>query len=238
MSDLPDEIQTVLSNLDSSLSSLEEYLDPLFEVPWDELTGRLDPLEKAKLNLMMAYAASSLFYMYLKSQVLEFRHDIIAGCLTKANIPIIREYRLKITQFSRSWQGYIHTSENSKKRQVSGAVCLIRLWPSSFRLIGNVLQQTRKKKRLACDWTQMQPSDLSRRDWYVSVFDVSNLSGWFFYIRQSRKDRMKEDDETEASAEPVEHDSEENKSSKKKSKKWFSVFCQTILGTVWSSKET
>ena len=67
--DLPDEMQSVLSNLDSSLTSLEEHLNPLFDVPWDELSARLDPVEKAKLNLMMAYSAASLFYMYLKSQV-------------------------------------------------------------------------------------------------------------------------------------------------------------------------
>ncbi len=68
-SELPDEIQNTLSNLDTSLTNLEEILKPILEVPWDSLTGRLDPLEKAKLNLMMAYSAASLFYMYLKTQV-------------------------------------------------------------------------------------------------------------------------------------------------------------------------
>jgi exosome complex protein LRP1 len=74
MSELPEDVQTVISNLDTSLSSLEEHLGPLLEIPWDDLTGRLDPMEKAKLNLMMAYSTASLFYMYLKSQVLESDH--------------------------------------------------------------------------------------------------------------------------------------------------------------------
>lgn len=31
--------------------------------------SKLEPAEKAKLNLMLAYAADSLFYMFLKTQV-------------------------------------------------------------------------------------------------------------------------------------------------------------------------
>ena len=36
--------------------------------------SKLEPAEKAKLNLMLAYAADSLFYMFLKTQV-----TVVAG---------------------------------------------------------------------------------------------------------------------------------------------------------------
>jgi hypothetical protein len=90
MSELPDDMKTTLTNLDASLTALEEHLDPLFEIPWDVLTARLEPMEKAKLNLMMAYSAASLFYMYLKSQVAVIRYNYfdytISSLLITGNI--------------------------------------------------------------------------------------------------------------------------------------------------------
>jgi hypothetical protein len=106
MSELPDEMKTTLTNLDTSLSALEEHLDPLFEIPWDVLTARLEPMEKAKLNLMMAYSAASLFYMYLKSQVVFLVASLVVAMLS-IFLQSIREYRPRTTQFNPNLQGFI-----------------------------------------------------------------------------------------------------------------------------------
>lgn len=66
---LPGEVQSALDSCETSLAALEDILAPLLSTPWDVLTAQLDPLEKAKLNLMMAYAVDSLYFIYLKTQV-------------------------------------------------------------------------------------------------------------------------------------------------------------------------
>mmetsp|Transcript_43721 Transcript_43721/g.106883 ORF Transcript_43721/g.106883 Transcript_43721/m.106883 type:complete len:156 (+) Transcript_43721:205-672(+) len=65
---LPDEVQAALSSCEESMGALEEVLEPLLSTPWEVLTARLDAMEKAKLNLMMAYAVNSLYFIYLKTQ--------------------------------------------------------------------------------------------------------------------------------------------------------------------------
>jgi hypothetical protein len=67
--DLPGDIQERLDTLDKSMTALEQELEPLLATDWDVLTSKLEPVEKAKLNLMIAYAADSLFFLYLKTQV-------------------------------------------------------------------------------------------------------------------------------------------------------------------------
>lgn len=67
--ELPEGIQERLDTLEESMTALEAELEPLLSTPWDVLTSKMEPLEKAKLNLMIAYAADSLFFLYLKTQV-------------------------------------------------------------------------------------------------------------------------------------------------------------------------
>jgi exosome complex protein LRP1 len=66
---LPQDVKDTLKGFTESLDALEEVLGPLLNTPWDVLTSRLEPLEKAKLNLMIAYAVESLYFIYLKTQV-------------------------------------------------------------------------------------------------------------------------------------------------------------------------
>jgi hypothetical protein len=68
---LPQEVKDSLKGCSDSLDALEEVLGPLLSTPWDVLTARLEPLEKAKLNLMIAYSVESLYFIYLKTQVLQ-----------------------------------------------------------------------------------------------------------------------------------------------------------------------
>jgi hypothetical protein len=110
---LPEDVQSTLTNLDMTLSALEEHFEPLFEAPWDVLTARLDPLEKAKLNLMMAYSAASLFFMYLKTQVVKYLRCQRKNCISSLAVLVFeREYPQKIIPFRRNLEGFIRTSAN------------------------------------------------------------------------------------------------------------------------------
>mmetsp|Transcript_28722 Transcript_28722/g.45034 ORF Transcript_28722/g.45034 Transcript_28722/m.45034 type:complete len:149 (-) Transcript_28722:1442-1888(-) len=67
-SELPADMDSRLTALEEAMTKLEQELEPALNTNWDTLTGDLEALDKAKLNLMIAYAADSLFFLYLKTQ--------------------------------------------------------------------------------------------------------------------------------------------------------------------------
>lgn len=56
-----------LAAFDATLDDVEARLLPLLAADRAEYTASLAPLEAAKLNVSLAYAAHSLFYMYLRA---------------------------------------------------------------------------------------------------------------------------------------------------------------------------
>eukprot|EP00960_Hanusia_phi_P029917 748272-Hanusia_phi.AAC.4 len=68
-SSLPEAMEENLDKIDTALDSLESALEPILATPWDTLNSCLEPVQKAKLNLMIAYTIDSLFFLYLKTQV-------------------------------------------------------------------------------------------------------------------------------------------------------------------------
>jgi len=65
--DYPVELQSRLGNFDDSLSSIENILEKLHDVPLNDLHAKLTSLDKAKLDLVGVYAINSLFWMYLNA---------------------------------------------------------------------------------------------------------------------------------------------------------------------------
>ncbi|ETV78377.1 hypothetical protein H257_07939 [Aphanomyces astaci] len=57
-----------LENLDNALGAVEEYLDVLTTKPVDELTTELAPIDKAKVQVGLAYSINALLYVLLKVQ--------------------------------------------------------------------------------------------------------------------------------------------------------------------------
>lgn len=51
-----------LSTLSTTLTSLEESLAPLLATPFEELSQDLDPLQKAKLEVMTGYVVHDLIW--------------------------------------------------------------------------------------------------------------------------------------------------------------------------------
>jgi hypothetical protein len=54
--------QVTLATLSSSLTTLEESLAPLLATPFEDLTQDLDPLQKAKLEVMTGYVVHDLIW--------------------------------------------------------------------------------------------------------------------------------------------------------------------------------
>ncbi|EGC30095.1 hypothetical protein DICPUDRAFT_158214 [Dictyostelium purpureum] len=67
-SDLPSDIQQDINNFENVLDKLESQLESFFKVPLKEHQQSLSPIESAKLNITIAYALNSLFFMYLQTQ--------------------------------------------------------------------------------------------------------------------------------------------------------------------------
>lgn len=63
MAELPSEVQQSLTSFDTTLKGIEVALAPFFADP--ELRSKLPPFEAAKINLVIAYAANTLFYSYV-----------------------------------------------------------------------------------------------------------------------------------------------------------------------------
>jgi len=72
-------INTTLQALEVELENVESLLHPLLETSLTETAGKLNPTERCKLHVLLAYTISSLFYVYLKAQgVSPKEHPVIA----------------------------------------------------------------------------------------------------------------------------------------------------------------
>eukprot|EP01123_Difflugia_compressa_P014825 TRINITY_DN8042_c0_g1_i1.p1 TRINITY_DN8042_c0_g1~~TRINITY_DN8042_c0_g1_i1.p1 ORF type:complete len:235 (+),score=72.67 TRINITY_DN8042_c0_g1_i1:103-807(+) len=66
--ELPPSISKSIACFDAALVNIENVLNPFFKHDLRELKSKLTPLDGAKLNIAIAYATYTLFYMYLKTQ--------------------------------------------------------------------------------------------------------------------------------------------------------------------------
>jgi len=65
--DFPEELSETVKNFHGSLGDLKTKLDLMLSQPRTELYDKLDPMGKAKMDLVSAYAINSLFWMLLKT---------------------------------------------------------------------------------------------------------------------------------------------------------------------------
>ncbi|KND01171.1 uncharacterized protein SPPG_04261 [Spizellomyces punctatus DAOM BR117] len=64
---VPD-LSALTDTLESAVSRVTNLMEPLFSLPFEQQLGNLAPLERAKLEVLMAFAMNSLIFVYLKTQ--------------------------------------------------------------------------------------------------------------------------------------------------------------------------
>ena len=57
-----------VQNARRALDHIEQSLGPLLELDRKQVVSSLSPLENAELNLALAYAVDSLFYVWLRAK--------------------------------------------------------------------------------------------------------------------------------------------------------------------------
>lgn len=92
LQNLPDDIRDQVTKFDTQLRDLDAFIRPLFQFQnLAQLTQDMEPLERAKLNMCLAYTANTLFYMFLKTQGINpQKHPV------KKEIQRIQQYMAKI----------------------------------------------------------------------------------------------------------------------------------------------
>ncbi|KAK3739934.1 hypothetical protein QZH41_015970, partial [Actinostola sp. cb2023] len=66
--DLPEEVTDSLESFHEALGKIDDAFKPLLETSVDDIKEKLEPIECAKLDLVVAYAVNSMFWMFLITQ--------------------------------------------------------------------------------------------------------------------------------------------------------------------------
>ena len=69
------QIAKAVADFDGSLQHIEVLVSRLQAQPWSQICGPgMAPLDSARMHLMIAYTVNALFWMYLRTQVVDV-HD-------------------------------------------------------------------------------------------------------------------------------------------------------------------
>ncbi|RMX59840.1 hypothetical protein pdam_00020338 [Pocillopora damicornis] len=66
--ELPEEVTESLETFHEALGKVDDTFKSLLETSVDDLKEKMNPLQSAKLDLVVAYAINSMFWMYLTTQ--------------------------------------------------------------------------------------------------------------------------------------------------------------------------
>ncbi|XP_078001140.1 nuclear nucleic acid-binding protein C1D-like [Glandiceps talaboti] len=92
--DFPSEIRDAFVAFRSSLTGVDDIFKPLLDTSLSEIQEKVtDPLDKAKLDLVAAYAINSMFWMYLTTQGINPKDHPI-----KQELDRIRNYMNRVKQ--------------------------------------------------------------------------------------------------------------------------------------------
>eukprot|EP01134_Creolimax_fragrantissima_P001237 CFRG1237T1 len=88
---LPTEVEDLIVDFDTNVSDLIAHLEPLLSANTEELQAKLTPEERAQLELAVAYATSSMFWMYLTTTGVDARTHPI-----KAELDRVKSYMARL----------------------------------------------------------------------------------------------------------------------------------------------
>lgn len=112
---LPSDIANSVSEFEASLSKVETLIATLQERPWAKVCGpETPPLDSARLHLMIAYAANSLFWIYLRTQGVKVQNHPV-----KAELERIKVALRKVKEAEMATNSSVGTSEEPAKQPVT-----------------------------------------------------------------------------------------------------------------------
>ncbi|KAF2071225.1 hypothetical protein CYY_007459 [Polysphondylium violaceum] len=140
---LPSDIQQDITNFENILDKLEGQLDPFFKVSLKEHQEKLTPVESAKLNITVAYALNSLFFMYLQTQgVSPHDHQV------KNELERIKPYILKLKSMTNKTEEKpkMQIDSDAAKRMIDNTLAMNKKIDSTVSSDNSSSSQKKRKK--------------------------------------------------------------------------------------------
>ncbi|XP_054758203.2 nuclear nucleic acid-binding protein C1D-like [Lytechinus pictus] len=129
---VPKEIAQNLDDFKAALNEVEDVFKPINSVSLADINGKLDALDRAKLQLVFAYSINSFFWMYLCTQGVDARSHQV-----KQELGRIQKYMARVKE--------IADKKKAAKLDTGAAKRFIRnaLWENES---GEGQSQTTKRK--------------------------------------------------------------------------------------------
>ncbi|XP_022795542.1 nuclear nucleic acid-binding protein C1D-like isoform X2 [Stylophora pistillata] len=115
--ELPEEVTESLETFHEALGKVEDTFKPLLETSVDDLKEKMDPLQSAKLDLVVAYSINSMFWMYLTTQGVNPRQHPV-----KSELDRIKKYMGKVKEATEKKEASLRLDKGAAKRFVKSAL--------------------------------------------------------------------------------------------------------------------
>lgn len=115
--ELPEEVTESLETFHEALGKVEDTFKPLLETSVDDLKEKMNPLQSAKLDLVVAYSINSMFWMYLTTQGVNPRQHPV-----KSELDRIKKYMGKVKEATEKKEASLRLDKGAAKRFVKSAL--------------------------------------------------------------------------------------------------------------------
>lgn len=115
--ELPEEVTESLETFHEALGKVDDTFKSLLETSVDDLKEKMNPLQSAKLDLVVAYAINSMFWMYLTTQGVNPRQHPV-----KSELDRIKKYMGKVKEATEKKEASLRIDKGAAKRFVKSAL--------------------------------------------------------------------------------------------------------------------
>ncbi|ORX41962.1 exosome-associated factor Rrp47/DNA strand repair C1D [Piromyces finnis] len=95
--DILDNLKLYVDNLDANIDNVQTILEEIFSKSYQEQLSKLDNMNRAKFNIMMAYVIDTLLYVYLKTNGVPTKDHPIMKELDR-----VKKYFIKIQKLEKN----------------------------------------------------------------------------------------------------------------------------------------
>ncbi|KAI8916655.1 hypothetical protein DFJ77DRAFT_510088 [Powellomyces hirtus] len=115
--DLTNSLASKTQNLDRSIARLNGLLQPILERPLDQQLGKLEVFDRAKLDVLLAFALNSLVFVYLKTQGASTKEHPV-----KRELDRVKEYFKKLKEAGGMNKNTMRLDRDAAKRFVTNSL--------------------------------------------------------------------------------------------------------------------